>query len=842
MMMLSARYEMRDNKVRFSYYDIGSQSIRTREVAYRPYVYSDRPDIKMNIRGAQFTRESVINTFTGQQTSVMKMRSEGRQTPREFRDNARDTLGDAAHEVDIRIEESCTYDMGFRMGTYYTRQFAPAVLPQDEEAAAMLNRVIERSGAEAMPQPREYADHQEMTAMLLGMPMPEFRRVAVDIEVESSGPVPDTAAAAMPVTAIGFSDGRGFERVLVLERDGQTDVRAPDGSGFDILSYGTEKAMIGAALEIIHSYPIILTYNGDAFDLPYLYNRARNLGMDADKVLMPFGDSTALKRGIHVDLYRVFSNRSLLIYAFGNRYDTNSLDAVSKAMLGEGKMEHGGFENMGTAELAKYCYNDAALTYRLSSYDGSIVMRLLVIISRIANMPLDTVSRTGVSTWLRGMMYNEHRRKRMLIPSQTELAARTPGTASKAISKGKKYRGAMVIKPKSGIHFSVAVMDFASLYPSIIKVRNLSYETVRCGHEACKSNVIPGTEHWACTQRNGIVSTLIGSLRDLRVNYFKPLSSDGALPEERRRIYGTVASCLKVILNASYGVIGSDFFPLYFLPLADSTTAVGRHILESVMKQCSAAGMDVLYGDTDSLFIANPPMDVMGRLIGDMKDRYGIDLEVEKEYRYLILSDRKKNYFGVTKAGRVDVKGLSGKKSHTPAFIKELFRDIVGALSDIHDSDGFESAKRHIRDRISACIADMESNSIPLQKFAFRMKLQRNVGEYSYKKTGPKNNQSALIYAAPSDGDRSTKSMPQHVRAALMLGNGSAQKGDTISFVKTTDHEGVRPMQKANYDTLDLDKYREFIESVLEQLTSPMGIDLEPLVSKRMQTKLGEYI
>ena len=67
--------------------------------------------------------------------------------------------------------------------------------------------------------------------------------------------------------------------------------------------------------------------------------------------------------------------------------------------------------------------------------------------------------------------------------------------------KDKKYRGGLVIEPKQGIHFKVVVMDFASLYPSIIKVKNLSYETVRCSHEECKKNTIPQTNHWTCSKK-----------------------------------------------------------------------------------------------------------------------------------------------------------------------------------------------------------------------------------------------------------------------------------------------------------------------------------------------------
>ena len=90
------------------------------------------------------------------------------------------------------------------------------------------------------------------------------------------------------------------------------------------------------------------------------------------------------------------------------------------------------------------------------------------------------------------------------------------------------------------------------LYPSIIKVHNLSYETVNCTHEECRSNRVPDTDHWICTKRSGIESLLIGSLRDLRVGHYKALSKDKTLPKESKDLYSTVTQGLKVILNACF--------------------------------------------------------------------------------------------------------------------------------------------------------------------------------------------------------------------------------------------------------------------------------------------------
>ena len=99
---------------------------------------------------------------------------------------------------------------------------------------------------------------------------------------------------------------------------------------------------------------------------------------------------------------------------------------------------------------------------------------------------------------------------------------------------------------------------------------------------------------------------IIGSLRDLRVNYYKSLSKKETLTEEQRQQYTVVSQALKVILNASYGVMGAEIFPLYFLPAAEATTAIGRHTILETIKKCESTGIEVLYGDTDSLFIKNP--------------------------------------------------------------------------------------------------------------------------------------------------------------------------------------------------------------------------------------------
>ena len=506
-------------------------------------------------------------------------------------------------ESGIRYYESYMYDMDLVVGRYYSIRDGK-VVPLDMEISGEVKESLQtllwdKVDSKSMVDADEFKKFVTAWADLLNQPIPSIKRMAVDIEVEVSDRLPDATIADKKITAIGMK-GTGFDTIFVLRTEGTSSGQNELADHVKVVFYDRERDMIRDAMRIMKMFPFILTYNGDDFDMPFLYNRAKRLGIkDADNPLKMVGNAAMLKVGIHLDLYRIMSNRSFQIYAFSQAYADFSLDSVSKALLGRGKTDYGlNFDEMTLYETANYCYNDALLTYDLTNFNNEILMNLLVIIARIGRMPMDDVARMGVSQWIKSLLYYEHRVRGFLIPNREDLDKRSIGVKSDAVIKGKKYKGGQVVQPKEGVHFNVTVMDFASLYPSIIKVKNLSYETVRCPHDECHSNMIPNTNHWACTKRDGLTAMIIGSLRDLRVNYYKSLSKKESLTEKQRDQYTVVSQALKVILNASYGVMGADIFPLYFLPAAEATTAIGRHTIQGSIEICKENGVEVLYGDS----------------------------------------------------------------------------------------------------------------------------------------------------------------------------------------------------------------------------------------------------
>ncbi len=832
-MLVSATYDILSKSAVLKFYEPESQKLILwkDEIGHKPYCYSRLTPDELDFLQE---RDDVLEIKTVQRYDLIKDKeidmskiivadplAIGGTTGDKSIRNIIETW-----ESDIKYYESYLYDRNLIIGKYYeiiSGKIKPHDLEiSDEVKIALKSLLWDKVDSDSMVDAKGFKELISEWAELLNQPIPKIKRLSVDIEVEAEiGRIPDPKVAEKKVTAIGMKGTDGFDHVFVLRTEGTEQGISELSPNIKVTFYdlNKEKEMIQDSFKIIKEFPFVLTYNGDEFDLPYLYNRAERLGIkNSENPFYMMRDSATLKHGVHIDLYRTLSNKSFQIYAFSQKYTSFSLNSVSKALLGKEKIDYGlEFDELTLYQTANYCFNDAILTYELTSFNSETLMNLLVIIARIGRMPIDDIARMGVSQWIRSLLYYEHRKRNYLIPKRAELEQKSEGVMSDAVIKDKKYRGGLVVEPKEGIHFDVVVMDFASLYPSIIKVRNLSYETVRCPHEECKKNTIPGTNHWACLKKNGLTSMIIGSLRDLRVNYYKSLSKKETLTEEQRQQYTVVSQALKVILNASYGVMGAEIFPLYFLPVAEATTAIGRHTILETIKKCESIGIEVLYGDTDSLFLKKPTTEQIQKVIEQAKIDHGVDLEVDKTYRYCVLSNRKKNYLGVTKDGKVDVKGLTGKKSHTPGFIKKLFFELIEVLSKVQTMDDFASAKKEISEKIAICGKKVEAKEIPLEDLAFNVMLSKAPSEY-------------------------VKTIPQHIRAAKQLESiREIKRGDRIAYIKTLNKPGVKPVEMAKKEEMDSKKYMEFMESTLEQITSSMDLDFDTILGKPKQTGLDEF-
>lgn len=426
-------------------------------------------------------------------------------------------------------------------------------------------------------------------------------------------------------------------------------------------------------------------------------------------------------------------------------------------------------------------------------------------LSRIANIPLaEAFSSRRVSAWIKSMIYTYLRKNRILIPTSEELR------------KGKPIHsviGALTVAPTPGVYFGTVVCDFESLYPSCIDSFNLSYETVDCIHPECRSNKIPDVDYHVCTKRRGFYSILVGALKELRIKLFKPNSKDSSLSEEERKIAGTAAKLLKLITVSSYGVT-VRIHGVACPPLAEAITGYSRYALKESWKIAEGKGLRPLYGDTDSLFLDNASDEQVEWLIKTVKERFSLDLAVEKRYNLCVLPKAKKAYFGILSDGTPDIKGVTPIKSNAPKFVNSVFQQCVKTLSAVKNREEYAQAKKVIEDIVKKAIDDLKNRQVKLEDLVYMVKL----------------------YFDPNEKTVDMKTAAQQYQCALQLidAGRKLKRWDTVSFIKVKPFkykEKIFTVKPAEFVKslveINLEDYVRNLLTALNQTFEPMGIRLE---------------
>jgi DNA polymerase I len=846
MFLIGTEYHGQTNKARLKFYDLDTQKLVLIDdpTGHEPYLittgisaerfnkivatgtasetFSSAKNIKKHVTHAETVRlVDLLDNWTEKEFTKVYTKTPSDVPP------IRDILPHA-WEAKIRYHLNWICDRQVTPGLTYKidqKKVLPCPALQPIEASD-----TEKMAINQIKKTMEQSDLLEKYLPYFLTPIPEIKAAAIDIETDSKeGRIPKPEAPDDAITCICLVDtnGKSWAFCLTDKKTSNSEIEAElKIKDLKVASFywktksereKQEKELLEAFFGKFKDYPFIISFNGDLFDFPYLYARAKRLKIENIPISYNFRrQMSSFSHAIHIDTYKWYQNPAIRIYAHSAAYTAFDLDTVARALIGKGKIDlDEDIWDLPLNKLIRYCWNDTKITLELLTFDDFTPFNLMMLLARICHMPLEELISSRVSTWLQNLFYYEHRRRNILIPNQKDIA-RSKGTtaSSKPITEGKQFEGAIVIDPTPGLHFDVKVLDFASLYPSIISTRNLSYETMMCGHPKCKTNPknhIPDTDYYVCSEQRGILAEIIGFLKDIRVFWFKPFSKKKEDPDERK-LYSIIEKSLKVLVNASYGVLGAAFFNFFCMSSAESTTAVGRYAIMQAIEKCKNLGIDVLYGDTDSVFLANPSDDQVKALIDWSENDLQIGLDVDKAYRYVAFSKRKKNYVGVLTDGSVDIKGLMVKKSNTPVFIQEAFSEVMEILKGVETREEFKTARKSIHGIVKECKSRLLQNAYSPEKLAISVQMTKRITSY--------------------------KGNPQHIKAAKQLekhrkrirhdNNYSLEPGTIIRFVKTDTTDGVTPLEvfEEKKPFVDTKAYEIQLESTFSQVLDTLGITL----------------
>ncbi|KAJ2969979.1 hypothetical protein NQ176_g8398 [Zarea fungicola] len=427
----------------------------------------------------------------------------------------------------------------------------------------------------------------------------------------------------------------------------------------------------------------------------------------------------------------------------------------------------------------------------------AISVQMLPLTKVLTNLAGNSWARTLTGTRAERNEYillHEFHRNKFICPDKQTFRGRQKASDENEEEAGEgkkkdKYKGGLVFEPEKGLYDKfVLVMDFNSLYPSIIQEFNICFTTVNRTVLSEDDDAVPEVPK---DQEQGIlpklISTLVGRRRQV-----KRLMKDKDATAEQLATWDIKQLALKLTANSMYGCLGYTKSRFYARPLAVLTTFKGREILRSTKELAESKSLQVIYGDTDSVMInANVDSVADAFRVGNefkraVNEQYRLlEIDIDNVFRRILLQAKKK-YAAINlveKDGKfieqMEIKGLDMRRREYCALSKEISKHL---LDEILSGADAEVAVSRIHEYLREIAAKMREQSIPVAKYIIFTQLGKAPKEYP-----------------------NADSMPQVQVALRDIARGkNVRKGDVISYVITGDGKSSEPPAKRAHAPGDL--------------------------------------
>ncbi len=583
-----------------------------------------------------------------------------------------------------------------------------------------------------------------------------------------------------------------------------------------------EKALLDALIAWFKQFDpdVIVGWNVIDFDFRLLHKRAEwhNMKLILGRADQPsfFRSSAQSQQGFISIPGRVVLDGIDTLKTATYHFRSWSLESVSQELLGEGKEIHNVHDRMDEINrmyrsdkpsLAKYNLQDCVLVNKI--FDHTHLLDFAIERSRLTGVELDRVG--GVSTAFTNLYLPQIHRAGYVAPNlHPENWIASPG--------------GYVMDSIPNLYDSVLVLDFKSLYPSIIRsflidpmglVEGLQLEIGKAEDEA-----VPGFRGGQFHRSKHFLPEMIEKLWAAR---------DVAKKNNEKAF----SQAIKIIMNSFYGVLGSSGCRFFDTRLASSITMRGHEIMKQTKVLIEAKGYQVIYGDTDSTFVSlNYPysqadadkigielVEYINQWWGDhLRDEYNLnsilELEYETHYRKFLMptirgaeTGSKKRYAGLIGEGekeRIIFKGLeSARTDWTP--LAQRFQNTLYQMI-FHGEDPSDYVREMVEKTNSGEFDD---------QLVYQKRLRRKLHEYQ-------------------------KNIPPQVRAARLADDINAKLGRPLQYQNRGRIEyliTVNGPEPHEYRNSPID-YQHYIDKQLKPIADAIlpfiGTDFEQLSAPQM--------
>lgn len=491
--------------------------------------------------------------------------------------------------------------------------------------------------------------------------------------------------------------------------------------------FPTERQMLERFAEYLRDEldPDVITgWNIFGFDLEYMYTRSVVCGCTPDTFTWGRIRDTPVELVTKTLASSALGTNTLKLVPMVGRYvfdmfqdvkrehklESYSLNNVSRHFLKDTKLDmpvreifsrfaEGDPVRLG--EVAEYCLKDTELPHRLA--DHLCLIPNLLEMAKATWVPLSYLSERGQQIKVYSQIVRKARELGFMVPT-FRVDRNAPPTGDDS------YQGATVLEAQTGAYYSpITALDFASLYPSVMRAHNLCYSTLVMDKKYLD---IPGVvyetygPHVFAQSVPSLLPIILNELAAFRKKAKKDMAAAEGTPLEA--VYNGRQLAYKISMNSVYGFTGATKGMLPLVAIASTVTMRGRQMIDETKTYVEEhfPGAHVRYGDTDSVMVE---FDVQGRKGQDAIDYSWIqgelaaeactrlfrapnDLELEKVYcpyflyskkRYAAKMYEKKGDAVVFK--KIDIKGLQVVRRDTCMYVRGILKQLLNLVLDSND-------------------------------------------------------------------------------------------------------------------------------------------------------------
>ncbi len=440
---------------------------------------------------------------------------------------------------------------------------------------------------------------------------------------------------------------------------------------------------------------VITTVNGDSLLFPLLYHRAKTCGIEH---LMNLGREKNQKK--------------------------NNLRPVKKAKsyFSYGRIVY----RPAFYTLQGRIHLDTAQSF----FYGESGLHGILDIARCANIPLQLLSRLGPGTAISQIEINAAMKKGYLIPWKKNMPENWKTAEELLIAD----RGGLVLEPVVGLHENVVELDYASLYPNIMVVHNISPETMLCPCCPDSAKRVPQLGYHICSKQKGLLPEVLEPILQRRFCFKARAKNNQYDPV----VYTELQKAWKWVLVVCFGYTGYRNARYGRIECHESITAFSRDILLTASEVAQQAGYEVLHGIVDSLWVKGSQGCIrpfhLSRMISH---RTGIRMDVEGRYKWIVFLPSKvtgvgalTRYYGVFEDGAVKVRGVELRQHNTPVFLKNAQQEMLTVFKEANTAEEFRALLPASVEILRQLAATLREDSINHNDLVFTTTISKDIATY----------------------------------------------------------------------------------------------------------------